>query len=229
MRWILTVWLLAVAPLSYADTILIMGDSISAAFGIDKTQGWVELLDHKLKQECNSHDVRMTANVPAKEKAGIVVKNASVSGETTAGGLARLPALLAETKPSLVVLELGGNDGLRGLSPNVMQRNLHSMVQLSRAAGAKVVLLGIHMPSNFGAAYRKLFDDAYVTVAAETGVPFMPFFLEGLLDDPAMMQDDGIHPTAAAQPQLLKNAWAVMAKALSDELLTACSTTAENS
>lgn len=229
MRWILTVWLLAVAPLSYAGTILIMGDSISAAFGIDKTQGWVELLDRKLVQECDSRGVRMAANMTAEKEAGIVVKNASVSGETTAGGLARLPALLVEAKPSIVVLELGGNDGLRGLSPNVMKRNLLSMVKLSRAAGAKVVLLGIHMPSNFGPAYRKMFDDAYVTVAAETGVPFMPFFLEGLLDDPSMMQDDGIHPTAAAQPQLLENAWTVMAKELADELSAVCSTAAQNS
>lgn len=220
MRLILTVWLLVVAPFSYAGTILIMGDSISAAFGIDKAQGWVELLDRKLLQECDSNDVRMTAN-----RAKIVVKNASVSGETTAGGLARLPGLLAEVQPSLVVIELGGNDGLRGLSPNVMQRNLQSMVELSRDAGATVVLLGIHMPSNFGAAYRKLFDDAYLRVVSATDVPFMPFFLDGLLDDPVMMQDDGIHPTAAAQPTLLDNAWTVMA----EEISAVCSMAADES
>lgn len=215
MRLILTVWLLVVAPFSTAGTILIMGDSISAAFGIDKAQGWVELLDRKLSQQCDSSNVNMTARLAGK----IVVKNASVSGETTAGGLARLPALLSEAQPSLVVIELGGNDGLRGLSPKMMQRNLQSMIELSRDAGAKVVLLGIHVPSNFGPAYRKLFDDAYVQVASATSVSFMPFFLDGLFDDPAMMQDDGIHPTALAQPQLLENAWTVMA----DELSAVCS------
>lgn len=215
MRLILTVWLLVIAPFNYAGTILIVGDSISAAYGIDKAQGWVELLDRKLSDQCDSGKVKMTANAAEK----IVVKNASVSGETSAGGLARLPSLLSETRPALVVIELGGNDGLRGLSPKVMQRNLQSMVELSRAAGAKVVLLGIHIPSNLGATYRKLFDDAFARVAAATDVPFMPFFLEGLFDDPAMIQEDGIHPTAAAQPQLLDNAWTVMAT----ELPAACS------
>ena len=177
-----------------ANTILILGDSISAAFGIDKTQGWVSLLDKKLSQQCEA----------------ITVKNASVSGETTAGGLSRLPSLLEETKPSLVVVELGGNDGLRGLSPKVMQQNLQRMIRLSKGAGARVVVLGIHMPSNFGAAYRKLFDQAYVDATQAEEVPLLPFLLSDIYEKPNMMQEDGLHPTANAQPLLLMNAWQVM-------------------
>lgn len=196
MRWLVTVWLLAMTPLASAETVLIMGDSISAAFGIDKAQGWVHLLDDQLSRECE----------------GVSVRNSSVSGETTAGGLSRLPALLSQVKPSVVVIELGGNDGLRGTAPKVMQRNLESMIELSREAGAKVVLLGIHMPANLGEAYRTLFDNAYLQVVETTGVPFMPFILDGIFEHPGMMQEDGLHPTAIAQPRLLANAWTVMEK-----------------
>ncbi|MDF1782213.1 MAG: arylesterase [Alcanivoracaceae bacterium] len=185
--------ILVSAPLQ-ANTILILGDSISAAFGIDKAQGWVSLLDKKLSHQCEA----------------ITVKNASVSGETTAGGLSRLPSLLRETKPSLVVVELGGNDGLRGLSPKVMQQNLQRMIQLSKEAGARVVVLGIHIPSNFGAAYRTLFDQAYVNATQAEDVPLLPFLLSDVYEKPDMMQEDGIHPTASAQPILLTNAWQVM-------------------
>jgi len=199
MSLALLLWCLSVSV--QAGTVLVLGDSISAAYGIDKAQGWVSLLDRKLSQQCQ----------------GLAVKNASVSGETSAGGLARLPALLAREQPSLVVIELGGNDGLRGLSPTVMQRNLEQMVTLSKQAGAGVVILGMRMPANLGEAFRTLFDRAFVTAAKNQNVPLLPFFLDKVYDQPALMQDDGIHPAAEAQPQLLENALTVLAPALASQ------------
>ncbi len=193
---VLLLWCLSVS--AHAGTVLIMGDSISAAYGLDKAQGWTSLLDKKLSQQCQ----------------GMTVKNASVSGETSAGGLARLPQLLKETQPQLVVIELGGNDGLRGLSPQRMQQNLEQMVQLSKQSGAQAVILGMRMPANLGDTFRMLFDRAFAQAAANQQVPLLPFFLDQVYDQPALMQQDGIHPTAAAQPQLLANAMTVLAPVL---------------
>ena len=173
-----------------AGGIVILGDSISAAYGIDKQQGWVALLQDRLSQQC----------------PGMQVNNASVSGETTAGGLTRLPALLVQS-PQVVVIELGGNDGLRGLSPNAMEQNLLEMISLSRQTGAEVLLLGMLLPANYGEQYVTLFQEAFARVAGRTGVAFVPFFLESVAQEEGMMQEDGIHPTAAAQPLLLNNAW----------------------
>ena len=178
--------------------VLIVGDSISAAYGIDKEQGWVTLLEQRVAEEC----------------PGMAVNNASVSGETTAGGLARLPALLQRHAPAIVVIELGGNDGLRGMPPAQMARNLRGMIAASREAGAEPLLFGMLIPPNYGAAYNAMFENAFRDVAEAEEIPFVPFFLEGVGDDPALMQDDGIHPTAAAQPVLLDNAWAVLASAV---------------
>lgn len=185
-------WMLCAS--ASANTLLVMGDSISAAYGLDKDAGWVALLERRL----------------AKDGCNVRVVNQSVSGETTAGGAARLPRLLDEHAPGLVVIELGGNDGLRGLSPQAMQRNLERMIDASRARDAEVVLLGIEMPANYGAAYRKLFADVFARVAADRAVPLMPLFLAGVYDREDWMQDDGIHPTAAAQPRLLDNAWPLL-------------------
>lgn len=183
--------LLLITQQAAAQTLLVVGDSISAGLGLDTSQGWVSLLEQRLKQQ--GFDYR--------------VVNASISGDTTAGGLARLPALLSEQKPTLVVIELGGNDGLRGMAPAQLQQNLASMVERSRAAGAKVLLLGMRLPPNYGQRYTDAFAKVFETVAQQQSVAMVPFFLEGVGGVPAMMQADGIHPATAAQPKLLDNVW----------------------
>ena len=148
---------------SRSDVVLVLGDSISAAYGIDKRDGWVALLEQRLAPECPNLDII----------------NASVSGETTAGGLARLPALLASHQPRLLVIELGGNDGLRGLSPRQMRKNLQQMITLAEKAGAQVALLGMLMPPNLGVAYVRLFKEAMAGFAEDESVLFQAFFLQG--------------------------------------------------
>lgn len=174
-----------------AGTLLVVGDSISAAFGLDSHQGWVALLEKRLEQEGFEHSV----------------VNASISGDTSAGGAARLSALLAEHQPALVIIELGGNDGLRGQPPAQLQQNLASMVEKSRQAGAKVLLLGMRLPPNYGVRYTRAFAQVYADVAAQEQVDLVPFFLEGVGGVPGMMQADGIHPGEPAQALLLDNVW----------------------
>ena len=174
-----------------AGTVLVVGDSISAAFGLDTRLGWVTLLEQRMKDEGFSDKV----------------VNASISGDTSAGGQARLPALLAEHKPELVILELGGNDGLRGQQPAQLQQNLASMIDRSREAGAKVLLLGMQIPPNYGPRYTNAFKAVYSDLAAEKKVPLVPFFLEGVGGVPELMQADGLHPAAGAQGKLLENVW----------------------
>ena len=176
-----------------------LGDSISAAYGMDLEQGWVALLQEHLN----------------KNQTGWVVINASISGDTTGGGLQRLPDLLQRHSPDVVVIELGGNDGLRGLPPQRLGDNLTRMIELSEAAGAEPVLLGMRIPPNYGQAYTRLFEQAFKKVAGETGVPFVPFLLDGVVEA-GQMQRDGIHPTAEAHPGLLKNAWPAIKPALPD-------------
>lgn len=178
--------------------VLILGDSISAAYGLDKAHGWVALLAQRLNTD----------------RCGLPVVNASVSGETTHGGLVRLPALLAEQQPAIVVIELGGNDGLRGLSPVQMHNNLRAMIAMVRAARAQPVLLGILIPPNYGETYKRLFEQAIADAAALENVPFLDFFLYGVVENAGWMQDDGIHPAAVAQPTLLTNAWEVLLEPL---------------
>jgi len=188
--------LLALSSLSAsARTLLIVGDSISAGWGVELEQGWVSLLQQRLAE---------------REMAAAVV-NASVSGETSSGGLARLPALLEAHQPDLLMIELGGNDGLRGTPLATMQQNLSQMIELGQAAGADVLLLGMRIPPNYGPRYTQGFEQVFVDLAAQYRVPLMPFFLEGVAGDPALMQDDGIHPRAEAQSQLLENAWPLLA------------------
>lgn len=171
--------------------ILVLGDSLSAGYGLRPGEGWVSLLERKLEAEGYPHRV----------------VNASISGDTTRGALARLPRALEVHDPDLVVIELGGNDGLRGFPPEVMRGNLLELIELSRASGAHVLLLGMHLPANYGAAYTERFHQVFVDIASEREVPFLPFFLDGVALEPAMMQPDGIHPNAAAQPRLLANVW----------------------
>ncbi|MHA7114567.1 arylesterase [Pseudomonas promysalinigenes] len=177
-----------------AGTLLVVGDSISAGAGLDIRQGWVYLLQTRLKAEGFDDQVI----------------NASISGDTSAGGQARLPALLAAHKPNLVVLELGGNDGLRGQPPEQLQQNLASMIESARQAGAKVVLLGMRLPPNYGVRYNTAFANVYQQLATQEQVALVPFFLEGVGGVPGMMQADGIHPAQVAQQRLLENAWPVI-------------------
>lgn len=174
-----------------AGTLLVVGDSISAAFGLDSRQGWVALLEKRLNEEGFEHSV----------------VNASISGDTSAGGAARLSALLAEHKPELVIIELGGNDGLRGQPPAQLQQNLASMIDKSQSAGADVLLLGMRLPPNYGARYTTSFAQVFSDLAEQKKVPLVPFFLEGVGGVPGMMQADGIHPTESAQAVLLENVW----------------------
>lgn len=172
--------------------LLIVGDSLSAAYGIDSDAAWVELLKQRLEQET----------------PGIWnVANASISGETTDGGLRRLPDLLDKHDPAIVVIELGGNDGLRGFPPDVIRTNLAKMIQLSQQHGAEVLLVGIEIPPNYGQRYTTAFAKVFSSLAEEYNLAFLPFFLADVYDGEAMMQADGIHPTAKAQPQLLDNIW----------------------
>jgi acyl-CoA thioesterase-1 len=191
--WFLSVALalMCLAQNATAGTVLIVGDSISAGFGLDTREGWVALLEKRLKQEGFDD--------------GVV--NASISGDTSAGGQARLPALLAAHKPDLVILELGGNDGLRGQLPTQLKQNLASMIEQARKAGAKVLLLGMQLPPNYGVRYTQAFARVYSELAEEKNVALVPFFLEGVGGHPELMQADGLHPAVGAQGQLLENVW----------------------
>ncbi len=174
--------------------ILVFGDSISAAYGIELDAGWVALLQQRLRAEDLPH----------------AVVNASISGETTAGGRARLPALLAHDRYVLVLLELGGNDGLRGLSLTQTEANLRAMIEVAQAAGAKVMLLGMRLPPNYGPTYTQAFAAIYPTLARETGAALVPFLLDGVATDPTLMLPDRIHPRAEAQPRLLDLVWPIL-------------------
>ncbi|MCB1679332.1 MAG: arylesterase [Halioglobus sp.] len=172
-----------------AGTVLVLGDSISAAYGMSLQQGWVALLERKLR---DSHPQ-------------IRVVNASISGETSAGGLRRLPQLLQQYRPQLVIIELGANDGLRGYPVRTLRRNLQQLIDLATAADARVILLPMEIPPNYGGRYTTDFRQSYTQVAQATGAALAPFVLEGVATESALMQDDGLHPTAAAQPVLLDN------------------------
>lgn len=172
--------------------ILVLGDSLSAGYGIDVKDGWVQLIQEQLVDR--PYDMI----------------NASVSGETSGGGLARLPALLKEHKPSIVIVELGGNDGLRGHPINVMRQSLEKIIQLSSSANARVLLLGMQIPPNYGARYTKTFQQTYAELANHYNLPWVPFFLDGVAGNSDLMQRDGIHPTTEAQSILANNVWPVL-------------------
>lgn len=176
--------------------LLILGDSLGAGYGVPLNQRWSNLLQQRL----NRHYPETWA-----------VINASISGETTDGGLRRLPALLLKYHPDLVLLELGGNDGLRGFPLDVTRRNLAAMVQKVQQSGAKPLLIGIRLPPNYGPQYTQAFADLFSEVAHQYQVPLVPFLLAGIYDQPGMMQADGLHPTAKAQPKVLDVVWRYLA------------------
>lgn len=172
-------------------TVLILGDSLSAGFGLSRAESWPSLLQGRLADTGRPHRV----------------VNASISGDTTRGGLARLPRALTIHQPELVVIELGGNDGLRAIPPEEIRINLEALVRLAKNSGARVLLTGIMIPPNYGPDYTTRFREAFQQAAETTGVPLTPFVLEDIALEPDMMQEDGIHPTAAAQPLILDNLW----------------------
>ncbi len=171
--------------------ILVLGDSLSSAYGMDSKQGWVALLQSKLRQQDYPHQV----------------VNASIAGETTAGGLARIESLLERNQPQLVIVELGGNDGLRGLTLGQIEQNLQSITQSVAAVGAPVLLAEIYLPPNYGAAYTEQFRAIFNNLASQEGVALLPFLLDDVATDVTYMQDDGVHPNVAAQPVILENVW----------------------
>ncbi len=181
-----------------SSKLLIMGDSLSASYNIPLESGWVPLLEKRLE----------------KQHPHIDIINASISGETTGNALKRLPDLLTRHQPSIVVIELGGNDGLRGFKLPHIKNNLERMIQLSQDQGAVVVLTGIFVPPNYGPAYAQVFNRAYTELAGKYKTEFVPFILEGVGTNPNLMQADGVHPTAEAQPMLLENMWPAIKNAI---------------
>jgi acyl-CoA thioesterase-1 len=197
----------ATLPSSHAfaktPILLVFGDSLSAAYRMDEEQGWVALLSERLKQN----------------NMAVSVVNTSVSGETTTGGLSRLPATLQTHQPDIVILELGGNDGLRGLPIASMRQNLESMVQLIQQSGAQVILAGIQIPPNYGARYTGPFAAQFGELAQVHGIALIPFLLEGIMENRELVQDDGVHPKPEAQPMVLANVWEVLEPILHEKIL----------
>jgi len=184
------------ASSSYATTkILVWGDSLSAAYGIPVEKGWVSLLETKLGDDFE-------------------IVNGSISGETTQGGLSRLPTALKMHTPDFVILELGANDGLRGFSPHVIKRNLQQMIEQSKQAEAEVMLLGMKIPPNYGVVYSEKFESQFVELANDHQLPFIPFFLENVMQDLKLLQADELHPTAEAQPIILESILPILESAL---------------
>ncbi len=174
-----------------AGTLLVFGDSLSAGYGLEAGQSWVDLLQQRLQKQ----------KIPCK------VINASISGDTSAGGLARIKPALAQHAPDILLLELGANDGLRGLSLNAMKSNLNSIIEQAKGTGAKVLLIGMQMPPNYGPRYTERFQNIYKELASEQQIPLVPFLMESVALEPSLMQPDNFHPNAQAQPLLLESVW----------------------
>jgi acyl-CoA thioesterase-1 len=185
------VFLMVLSACAQGATLLVVGDSLSAAYGMGPREGWVTLLEERLRQK------RFDYNVV----------NASISGETTSGGAARIAELLARTRPEVVVVALGGNDGLRGLPTGQMKDNLSRIVGRAKARGARVLLVGVRVPPNYGTRYAQEFEAAFREIAERNRVPLVPYILEGVGERRDLMQEDNIHPSAAAQPKILENIW----------------------
>lgn len=188
---VMTMMLVFCSMMAQAKVILVLGDSLSAAYGMTAEQGWVALLQHKLQAENKSFQVF----------------NDSITGDTSAGGLARIDKLLERYKPAILILELGANDGLRGLSPKTMQANLTEIIRRTERTGAKVLLLGIRMPPNYGKRFTDMFYGVYATLAETLKVTWVPFILEDVALDRDLMQKDGLHPNVQAQSIILETIW----------------------
>lgn len=182
---------LTALPAAASPVLLVWGDSLCAAYGLKESDGWVALLDARLKAQGYDY----------------TVVNGCISGETTAGGLGRFPTAVRLHKPAIVILELGGNDGLRGTPVKVMQDNLGQMIELSKQAGAEILLLGMLMPPNYGPVYTKEFDESFKSLAHKYKISLLPFMLKGVADHRELLQADDMHPTAQAEPMVLDNVW----------------------
>ena len=194
--------LLALALPAYSQsTILVLGDSLSAAYGIDEQEGWVHLLKQHIAQEQGQYRVI----------------NASISGETTAGGLSRLPQLLEHSEADILVLALGANDGLRGLSLKQMRQNLAEMIQLAQDSGSRVLLVGMQLPPNYGKVYSRLFFQSFEELAKEYKVAYLPFLLEGIGEHKGLFQADGLHPSATVQSDIMGNVWRALDTVLNQQ------------
>jgi acyl-CoA thioesterase-1 len=194
---VLVLWLAILfgpAARAEAPVILVLGDSLSAAYGIPVERGWVSLLQGRLAERGFPHRV----------------VNASISGDTTGGGLSRLPAALERHRPAIVILQLGANDGLRGQPPMAMSANLARMIELSRQAGAWVLLAEMRIPPNYGPPYAQKFQATFGELAKRYDIPLIPFLLDGVAGNPRLIQDDGLHPRAEGQPRILDNVWAAL-------------------
>jgi acyl-CoA thioesterase I len=205
--WIAALWLgVCMSATALAQpprpTILIVGDSLSAEYGLPRDTGWVSLLARQLAQQGSP----LKGGTAAK-RAQYIVVNASISGETTSGGRTRLPALLQQHRPAVVVLQLGANDGLRGLPLTAMRDNLRAMIDSSKAAGARVLLVGMRIPPNFGRDYTERFFETFAQLAREQKTGHVPFLLDGFADDLTLFQPDRIHPNGRAQQRMLDNVW----------------------
>ncbi|WP_273206083.1 arylesterase [Marinobacter subterrani] len=187
--------LLALPAMASQNTLLVVGDSLSAAHGVPSETAWVQLLRERLQNQ---------------GLADWAVVNASIGGETTDGGARRLPELLSENDPEVVIIELGGNDGLRGFPPDIIESNLASMIEQVQASGARAVLVGMQIPPNYGQRYTEMFAEIYPKLSDRYDIALVPFFLAGIYNQDELMQDDGIHPTEQAQPKLLENVWPVI-------------------
>ncbi|WP_434547597.1 arylesterase [Paracandidimonas soli] len=202
-RWLMTLFasfLMAAgaAAETRGGTVLVLGDSLSAEYGIERGSGWVSLLEPRIRDTF----------------PGVQIKNASISGDTTSGGLTRLPDALLQHDPAVVLIELGANDALRGLSLQATRENLARMITLSRESGASVILVGMQIPPNYGTRYSRQFRELFPELAQEYGAALVPFLLEGMASDSSLFQADGIHPNEAAQPLIADNVWPVLQSAL---------------
>ncbi|MDO6385157.1 arylesterase [Uliginosibacterium sp. 31-12] len=193
-RFIIILFAICSIQNALAANILVWGDSLSAGYGIAQEQAWPQLLSRKLAAEGYRH----------------TVINASISGETSAGGLSRLPAALTRDKPSIVIIELGANDGLRGLPVPAMRKNLDAMIRSAQASGARVMLIGMRMPPNFGPVYTQKFQQTYSELAQQYKTALLPFMMEGFAERSELFQSDNLHPTAEAQPLILANVWSAL-------------------
>ncbi|MDT7848551.1 arylesterase [Methylophilus sp. VKM B-3414] len=195
----------ALAETTSKPVILVFGDSLSAAYGIPKEKGWVNLLAQRIEDKQLPYEVA----------------NASVSGETTAGGLSRLPAAIQQFKPSIVLIELGANDGLRGLPLDAMKNNLEKMIQASKQVNAQVVLLGMFIPPNYGPKYTNGFKAAFLDLSEKYKTPFIPFFLDGISGHSDLVLEDGLHPNVNAQVKILENIWPTLKPLLKNNIKSA--------
>ena len=200
--WLILMVFATGAQPAWARTILVFGDSLSAGYGLPRDKAWPHLLAERLKQQ----------------RIDYTVANASISGETTLGGLNRINGALAQHRPSIVLLALGANDGLRGLSVDAMRKNLDTIIDASRKANAQVVLIGMRMPPNYGSAYAGKFHNTFLDIARQQKLPLAPFLMEGFADKPEWFQADGIHPEARAQPVMLDTVWTALQPLLTSQV-----------